>query len=68
LTAEIETEGSMEIGAPEGHAEEECLHEESSLETDASMSDIDYDASVQAQLNTNYAKVKSRLLRPKERT
>jgi hypothetical protein len=43
---EIEIEESMEMGRPEGHAKGEYLHEESILETDASESDIDNEASV----------------------
>ena len=48
--AEMEAGGSMGIGAPERHAEEESPHEESGSEIDASMSDVDDEASVQAQL------------------
>jgi hypothetical protein len=45
---EIEAEGSTEIGSPRGDTEEGYLHEESGLEIDASMPDIDNDTSVQA--------------------
>jgi hypothetical protein len=47
---QIGVEESIEIEAYERHTEEEYPHQESSLETDTSMSDIDDEASVQAQL------------------
>jgi hypothetical protein len=45
---EIEAGGRMGIGAPKQHAKEESPRKESSLEIDASMSDVNDEASVQA--------------------
>ena len=50
VEAGIEVGGSIEIGALEGHVEEEYLHKGSSLERDTSMSNINNKAFVQAQL------------------
>jgi hypothetical protein len=44
----IKREGSVETKAPKGHAKAEYLHEESSLETNTSMSNINDKASMQA--------------------
>ena len=47
---EIKVEGSIKMEELKGYTKREYLQEESSLETDASMLDIDDEASVQAQL------------------
>jgi hypothetical protein len=44
----MDIEGSREIGGLKGYAKEEYPHKESSLETDASMLNVDDEASMQA--------------------